>query len=146
MVSIDFTALFFGLSFLVFLGLMQLVFWGPIGRKLSQRETSISQTKQKTQALIAELEHKISLLREDPEIVSAQKQASELISRAKFEANETRTKLISEINSELEQQRNSSLSQLEADRNQVLLNLDPAIKEISELIVSSIVSQEKVAA
>lgn len=140
MVTIDFTAVYFALSFILFMGLMQLIFWAPVSSKINQRENAINTDKEKTRSLTREIESKISKFKEDPEIIAARSEASELVNAAKLEANEAKYRFIEEAASNLKSSKDKQVSALESERNQIIKNLEGPIKEITSLMVSKLVS------
>ncbi len=140
MVNIDFTAVFFAVSFIVFMGLMQLLFFGPVSSKINQREGTITSNKEKTRSLIKEIEHKISQFKEDPEILAARSEANELISAAKSEASDARAKFVTETATNLKATKEKQISMLETERNQIIKNLEGPIKEITTLMVGKLVA------
>ncbi len=140
MVTIDFTAVYFALSFILFMGLMQLIFWGPVGTKINQRETAINTDKEKTRSLTREIESKISQFKEDPEIIAARSEASQLVNSAKQEASEAKYKFIEETTATLKASKEKQINDLESQRNQIIKNLEGPIKEITSLMVSKLVS------
>ncbi len=140
MVEINFTALVFTLSFIAFLGLMQLVFFAPVATKINQRESEVARDKNKTKTLIQEIEEKISKFKDDPEVLAARKEANDLINAAKTEAHEAKNKLVAEISTELKERKDTNAKNLQQERDQIIKNLEGPIKEITSLMVSKLVS------
>ncbi len=140
MVEINFTALVFTLSFIAFLGLMQLVFFTPVATKINLRESEVARDKNKTKSLIQEIEDKISKFKDDPEVLAARKEANELINAAKTEAHEAKSKLVAEVSVELKDRKDSSAKSLQQERDLIIKNLEGPIKEITSLMVAKLVS------
>lgn len=140
MVEINFSALVFTLSFIVFLGLMQLLFFAPVASKIDQREREIGRDKNKTKSLVQEIEEKISKFKDDPEVLAARKEANELINSAKTEAQEAKNKLVAQISNELKDSKETKAKTLEQEQRQIIKNLEGPIKEITSLMVSKLVS------
>ncbi len=138
MVEVDLTAVLFAASFIAFVLFMQLIFFGPVGKNIGKRETAIEADKQKTLDLIKQIEFQIAQFKEDPEIIAARREASELVSTAKQEASDSKQKIVAENATELKATRERQLLALEAERDQVIKNLEAPIKEVTRLMVSKL--------
>ncbi len=140
MVELDFTALVFALSFILFIGLMQLVFFTPVANKIHQRENEINRDKDKSKSLVQEIQERIAKFKDDPEVLAARREAHDLINQAKSEASEAKSRLVTETSTELKAYKTKQTQVLESERNQVIKNLEGPIKEITGLMVGKLVS------
>lgn len=143
MISIDFTALIFAISFVLFIGLMYIFFFQPVQRILEQREGSVSGNKDASSSLYQQIDEKTKLLKSDPEILESRKEASEIIAKAKQEASQARQSFLDESNAELKAKRERNITALEQEKEATIKNLEAPIKEITTLMVNKLIGVEK---
>jgi len=152
-VSVDFTLVLFTASFILFIYLMNLLFFSPLRTVINSREGKIKANRRKTESLVEEVESKIEAFKDDEFIKNARAESSRLISEANSEAANKRQALINETAEQLKQKKAKNHSAIEKEKSQILKNLEGPIKEITHLMVGKVLSnandiqiQEEIAA
>ena len=140
MVEIDFTALIFLPTFLLFLALMKAVFFDRVSATIKERDKNVAINKEKTDAFINKAESKVSNYEDD--LAEARKKANEILSKANAEAQSSRKDLLAEADADVKEKRFSELAALEDEKNKTINNLSSTIKEITGLMVGKILDQE----
>ncbi len=130
MVSLDFTAVLFTLSFIVFLGLMKLCFFDPIARVINEREKFIADNLQKSKSIQERIQDEILTKNPSALLAKAKDQAHTLIAEAIAAANINKQKFLDDNKIKLQDTLNTSLEGLNRESDKIRANIDDLIAEI----------------
>lgn len=130
MVSLDFTAILFTLSFIVFLGLMKLCFFDPIARVINEREKFIADNLLSSKSIQERIQNEILTKNPAELLTKAREQSHTLISEALTAANTNKQKFLDDNKIKLQGTLNTSLEGLNRESDKIRSNLDSLIAEI----------------
>ncbi len=137
---IDFTTLAFIPSFIVFIILMNMVFFKPVKKVLAERDTVLDSDKNRTKDAILQAESKVEHYEEA--LAEARHKASEILSKSNEEAHRKKQELVMANSDELRAKKHSASETLESEKDKAISNLSSTIREITALMVGKILHQE----
>ncbi len=141
MVSLDFTAVLFTLSFIVFLGLMKLCFFDPIARVINKREKFIADNLQKSRSIQERIQEEILTKNPSTLLTKAKEQAHTLVSEALAAANTNKQKFLDDNKIKLQSTINTSLEELNRESDKIRANIDNLITEIVTSSVDKLLNE-----
>lgn len=141
MVSLDFTAILFTLSFIIFLGLMKLCFFDPLARVINEREKFISENLQKSKSLQKQIQDEILTKNPHSILAKAKEQAHGLVSEALSVANVNKQKFLDDNRIKLQDRLNTSLEGLNRESDKIRSNIDNLIAEVVKSSVDKLLGE-----
>lgn len=142
MVSIDFTLVIFTASFLLFLALMNLLFFKPVFKTINLRESKINADLEKLKTLRSDMESRLEADEAMMILKESRSKASELIAKAREEAISKKDDFLNKILTQVKEKKSSALSNLENERLSCLSSLESSVQEIAELIFKRVIGRE----
>ncbi len=141
MVNLDFTAVLFTLSFIVFLGLMKLCFFDPLARVINERENFIAENLQKSKSLQKQIQDEILTKNPSNILTKAKEQAHSLVSEALTVANVNKQKFLDDNRIKLQDRLNTSLEGLNRESDKIRSNIDNLIAEVVSSSVDKLLGE-----
>ncbi|MBI2995858.1 MAG: hypothetical protein HYY52_04045 [Candidatus Melainabacteria bacterium] len=141
MLEINFTLVLFALSFLVFIYLLNLTLYKPVGTIVEARKNLINGEYKRAK----ELTENANKILEDynHRIKEARKLAHNTIEESITQASSKKEEKISILVSDLNKEKEGALKQLEKDQKEALKALEGEIKVLTDLITNKILGTEK---
>lgn len=137
---IDFTTVVFVPSFILFVFLMNMVFFKPVAKVIEERDHTLSSDKDKTQKAISTAETKVKEYEEA--LADARHAASEILAKATEGAHDQQNKMIMETDKELRAKKADALKGLDAEKQSLVSGLNSTISELTKSMVGKVLDQE----
>ncbi len=141
MVSLDFTAVLFTLSFIAFLGIMKLCFFDPIARVINKREGFIAENLLASKSLQQQIENDINSKNPSDLLTQARHEAHQIVSDSLAAANNNKQKFLDEHKLKLQENISANLESLNQETDKIRTNIDSLINEVVTVAVDKIVTE-----
>jgi len=141
MVELNFTFVIFTASFIVFIGLMKLVFFDSIKRVIDERESFVEKNILASREAQKKIEKKIAESDASSILMKARQEAQELLGKAIEGANNKRSKMVGDaiiVNKDLISR---NIIILEKEEREISKNLSTYIKEVSQTAINQLMSE-----
>jgi F-type H+-transporting ATPase subunit b len=132
-ISVDFTAFLFLVSFIAFMFLFDLLFFKPVFANVRAREDKSGGAREDIEELQSKISLRLKLLEEDKTIPEAKIQANALIMEARVKAGRAKEALIQESAKDLSVKVEELLSAVEDDRREIM---NSSAEYIQQIIIS----------
>lgn len=134
------TLIIVAISFLIFMAMMQKIFYGPMGRIRRERKKYI----EKNAELAKEYADKsVNLSNEFSEkIQNTKKEASKLIAEKNEKANTKKTEKLSSLKKQMNHKVDTQKSIINKDKNSAIEELKPQVAEFAQQISSKILGED----
>ena len=136
LLEINFTLVLFAISFLIFIYLLNLTLYKPVGEVIEERKNLIDGECQKAKDLTTRANEMLENYKN--QIKSVKQLAQNIIQKVVNEAQETKNKKISLVISELNKEKEEALKQLQEEEKNAIKKLEGEIKMLTDLITSKI--------
>jgi F-type H+-transporting ATPase subunit b len=141
MVELNFTFVYFAVSFLAFVVLMKAFFFDRIANVINKREDIIKHNLETSQIKSKQMEEHLAIASSSSILKSAKDEAQTIINTASSEANAQKTILLEQAKLDLSINYQNSLKQMEEEKNQVLLEMDSIVNEISLAMTTKLLEE-----
>ena len=141
MVELNFTFVIFTISFIVFIGLMKLVFFDSVKEVIERRESFIEKNIQASKEAQKKIEDQIAESDASSILTKARQDAQKVLGQAIEEANKKRSKIVGDaiiVNKDLISR---NILILEKEEKEISKNLSTYIKDISETAIDQLMSE-----
>lgn len=138
MISIDFTALFFLLSFVAFILVLNIVFFKPVFANIEARESVSGDTKQGIDSLESRLAERFHLLESDHTLAEAKTKANALINEARSEALGVKEGLVHRSAQELSIKVEELVSAVDYDKRAVIDSASLHVQQIVNVFLEKL--------
>lgn len=142
MVEIDFTIVPFIISFLLFMFLMNMVFFKPVAKVIREREGSKSSDQDSTQYLIEQADSKVEQYQEN--IHNAQKEATAIVAEALEQANDKKQSMIDHAVADIDTHKLGAIESISKEQIEIIKGLNATVKELTSLMVGKILSDKDI--
>ena len=141
LLEINFTAVFFAISFLIFIYFLNLTLFKPVGQVIEQRRNLIEGDIKKAK----ELTEKANSMLEDykSQIKSARHQAQNIVQEGINQAQKSKQEKISALTVKLKNEKEEALKQIKKEQESVLKQLENQIKTLTDLITNKVIGTEE---
>lgn len=140
LLELNFTLILFAVSFLVFIYLLNLTLYKPVGEIIEERKNLISGEYLKAKELSEEANKLLENYKH--EIKSARLSAQNIIQEAIIQAQAARDKKITELVSVLIKEKETALIQIKEEETAAKKQLESKIKMLIDLITNKILGTE----
>lgn len=126
-------------NFVVFLGVIYLIFFKPVSRLLEQRRSKIEQGLR--DADVAREERENASAERLAAITEARREAEDILTRAQKVADEARQRDIAETRTQLEQMRTQAAADIAAEKDRALADVRSQVAELALAAASRVVGE-----
>ena len=140
LLELNFTLVLFAISFLVFIYLLNLTLFKPVGEVIEERKNQIEGSYKKASEDAAEA-NKI-LEDYNSEIKLTRKEAMKIVEKSINLAQELRQEKILELISQVEKEKEEAISKIKQEENKSMTELEGKIKLLTDLITSKIIGKD----
>lgn len=143
LLELNFTLILFALSFLIFINLLNLTLYRPVGKTIEKRKSIIDGDFTQAKELTEEANQMLENYKK--EIKAARTTAHNIIEESVLNAQKIRDEKISALISELAKEKKAALKQIEIERANTMKQVEEKIKMLTDLITSKVLgsSEEK---
>lgn len=141
MVSLDFTAVIFALSFIVFMYLLKFVFFDKLAAVINQREGFVKDKLAASHKAQAKIEIEISNQNPKDLLSHARHSASTILQEALSTANKDKDKLVNTAKSEFNSKLDTNLASLKKEENELRANISSIVSELAKTTVDKLISE-----
>jgi len=141
LVELNFTFVVFTASFIVFLGLMKLVFFGPVERVINKRESFVAENIKASKSSLKKIEAQIADTDASSILIKARQEAQKILGRAIEEANKSKVELVSDAVKANKDMIIKNVIGLEKEEKEISTNLSTYIKEVSQVAITQLMSE-----
>lgn len=141
MVELNFTFVYFAVSFLAFVLLMKIFFFDRVADVINKRDEIIKQNLDSSQLTSKKMEEQLAVASSSSILKTAKDEAQSIINSANSEAGLQKVKLLENAKSELSQNYQNSLKQMNEEKNQVLAEMDNIVSEISLVMTNKLIEE-----
>jgi len=140
-VELNFTFVYFAVSFLAFVLLMKIFFFDRVADVINKRDEIIKQNLDSSQLTSKKMEEQLAVASSSSILKTAKDEAQSIINSANSEAGLQKVKLLENAKSELSQNYQNSLKQMNEEKNQVLAEMDNIVSEISLVMTNKLIEE-----
>lgn len=141
LVELNFTFVIFTASFIVFIGLMKLVFFGPVERVINKRESFVADNINASKSSLQKIEAQIADTDASSILIKARQDSQKILSQAIEEANKEKSKLVGDAVRANKDMIINNVIGLEKEENEISKNLSAHIKEVSSAAIAQLMSE-----
>jgi F0F1-type ATP synthase membrane subunit b/b' len=141
LVELNFTFIVFTASFIVFVGLMKLVFFDPILRVISRRESFINSNIEASKQALNKVEKEITTADPASILVNARLEASQILSNAIEEANRNKSSLVHSALQANKEMLSKNFINLEKEEAKISQNLAEHVAELTQVALDKLISE-----
>lgn len=140
LLEINFTLILFALSFVIFIYLLNLALYKPVGKIIEERKNLIEDEYSKAKKLAEEANILLDTYKE--KIRSAKHDAQNLIHEAIKTSQKKKEGKITELMSNLIKEKELALKQIEEERTNIMQELQKQLSTLTELITNKVLGME----
>ena len=141
LLEINFTLVLFAASFLVFIYLLNLTLYKPVGDVIEKRKGLIDREYAKSKELTQRANEMLETYKN--KIKSARHEAHLIIQEVTKQAQKTKEEKISELLVSLNKEKEDSFKKIEEEKKAVMQKLEKEIKILTDLIINKILGAGK---
>lgn len=141
MVELNFTFIVFTASFIVFVGLMKLVFFDPIHRIISKRESFINFNIEASKQALTKVEEEIHSADPTGILTNARQEASQFLAKAIEEANQNKSNLVYTALQANKEMLHKNFINLEKEEAKISQNLADYVEDLTQLALDKLISE-----
>lgn len=141
LLEINFTLVLFALSFMVFIYLLNLTLFKPVGEVIEKRKSIVEGDLDKAKNLTTEANQNL----EDytNKIKKARFEAQSIIQEVVKQSEKTRNEKISSLVSTLTKEKEDALNKIKEEEKSTMNKLEGEIKILTDLIINQVIGKEK---
>ncbi len=141
MVELNFTFVYFAVSFLAFVLLMKIFFFDRVASVINKRDEIIKQNLDSSQLTSKQMEEQLATASSSSILKTARDEALSIINLANNEAGSQRNRILDQAKVELSENYQNSIKQMELEKNQVLAEMDNMVNEISKVMTDKLIEE-----
>ena len=141
MVELNFTFVYFAVSFLAFVLLMKIFFFDRVASVINKRDEIIKQNLDSSQLTSKQMEEQLATASSSSILKTARNEALSIINLANNEAGSQRNRILDQAKVELSENYQNSIKQMELEKNQVLAEMDNMVNEISKVMTDKLIEE-----
>jgi F-type H+-transporting ATPase subunit b len=126
-------------NFIVFLGVIWLIFFRPVSALLESRRERIEQGLRDADA--ARVERENAAAERLATLAAARQEANELLARAQKQADDNRERQVAETRAEIERLREKATSDIESERQRALSEVRAQVADLAILAAARVVGE-----
>ena len=140
LLELNFTLVLFAASFLVFIYLLNLTLFKPLGKIIEERKNLIEGEHSKAKELFGNATSLIESYKQ--KIKSARIESQNLIQEAVNEGKKKRDEKVSVLMAELNKEKETSLKTINEEKDAAMKKLEGEIKQLTDLITNKVIGTE----
>jgi len=140
-VELNFTFVYFAVSFLAFVLLMKIFFFDRVASVINKRDEIIKQNLDSSQLTSKQMEEQLATASSSSILKTARNEALSIINLANNEAGSQRNRILDQAKVELSENYQNSIKQMELEKNQVLAEMDNMVNEISKVMTDKLIEE-----
>jgi F-type H+-transporting ATPase subunit b len=140
-VELNFTFVYFAVSFLAFVLLMKIFFFDRVASVINKRDEIIKQNLDSSQLTSKQMEEQLATASSSSILKTARDEALSIINLANNEAGSQRNRILDQAKVELSENYQNSIKQMELEKNQVLAEMDNMVNEISKVMTDKLIEE-----
>lgn len=141
LLEINFTLVLFAVSFLIFIYLLNLTLYKPVGEVIEKRKNIVEGDLNKAKELTNEANQ--SLDDYTNKIKKARLEAQNIIQETVKQSEKTRNEKVSGLVSSLTKEKEDAISKIKEEEKVTMGKLEGEIKSLTDLIVNQVLGKEK---
>ena len=141
MVELNFTFVYFAVSFLAFVLLMKIFFFDRVASVINKRDEIIKQNLDSSQLTSKQMEEQLATASSSSILKTARNEALSILNLANNEAGSQRNRILDQAKVELSENYQNSIKQMELEKNQVLAEMDNMVNEISKVMTDKLIEE-----
>ncbi len=141
LLELNFTLIVFAISFLIFVNLLNLTLFKPVGEVIDKRKGLVDNDLNKASSLALEAQENIQSYQS--QIKQARIDSQNIVHEGVKQAEKFKQEKISALISTLVKDKEDAIKKLREEEKNVMAKLDTEIKSLTELITSQILGKEK---
>lgn len=141
LLEINFTLVLFALSFLIFIYLLNLTLYKPVGKVIEKRKSIVEGDLNKAKECADEANQ--SLEDYTNKIKKARFEAQNIIQEIVKQSEKTRSEKISALVSTLTKEKEDALNKIKEEEKSTMNKLEGEIKVLTDLIINQVLGKEK---
>ncbi len=140
LLELNFTLVLFAASFLVFIYLLNLTLFKPVGKVIEKRRNLVESEHSKAKE---SLENVTSLIESyKQKIKSARIESQSLLQEAVNEGKKKRDEKVSVLMAELNKEKETSLKKINEEKETAMKKMEGEIKQLTDLITNKVIGSE----
>jgi len=140
-VELNFTFVYFAVSFLAFVLLMKIFFFDRVASVINKRDEIIKQNLDSSQLTSKQMEEQLATASSSSILKTARDEALSILNLANNEAGSQRNRILDQAKVELSENYQNSINQMELEKNQVLAEMDNMVNEISKVMTDKLIEE-----
>lgn len=140
MIELNFTLVVFSVSFLVFVGLMNIIFFKPVSAVIEKRENTLNSDKTQREKLHKEIEQRLKDY--EANLAKSKAKAAHVLEEAQEAATKEKETMMAATVKELNEEKTKEYASLDKEKEAIFKELREPIKEITSLLVSRVLDQD----
>ena len=141
LLELNFTLILFAASFLIFIYLLNLTLYKPVGEIIEDRKKLINGDYSKSKELTVQASHLLENY--SAKMKSARIDAQNIIQEAVFQAQVVKNEKVSILLASLAKEKEIAIKQIEEEQKAVMKQLESQIKALTDLITSKVLGEEE---
>ena len=141
MVELNFTFVYFAVSFIFFILLMKIIFFDKVAEVINNRDQLIDQNLKASQLTSKQMEEQLAISSSSSILKTARDEAQSIINFANNQADTVKSRVLQEAKNDISQRYEHSLRTMEFEKNQVLSEIDSIVSEISSAMTSKLLEE-----
>lgn len=141
LLEINFTLVLFAFSFLIFIYLLNLTLYKPVGKVIEKRKGLIDGEYAKSKEYTEDANNMLDGYKN--QMKSARHEAQTIIQEGINQAQKIKDEKISQLASSLTKEKEDALKQIKEEKNKAMKSLEGEIKTLTNLITSKVLGMEE---
>lgn len=141
MIELNFTLVYFAVSFIAFMVLMKVIFFDKVAKVIASRENLITENLKSSQLTSKQMEEQMETSSSSSILKSAKDEAQSIINQANLLANNQKNKILESARVDLQKSFEQSLKEMDVEKQAVIDQMDSIVNEISTIMTSKLLDE-----